>query len=53
MIETGAGIYVYKYEVEKIKQFLFIDLHICFYLHEVENIHQYVLTKKYLKVETF
>ena len=31
---------------------LFISLHTCFHLHEVENIHQYVFIKKYLMIST-
>ena len=46
-IKTKAGICGCKYEVEKI---LLIYLHICFYLHEVENTHQYIFTKKYLMI---
>ena len=52
MIETGVGICVYKCKVEKNETILSISLHICFHLHEVENIHQYVFTKKYLMIYT-
>ena len=52
MIETGAGICVYMCEVEKNKTILSISLHICFHLHEVENIDQYVFTKRYLMIYT-
>ena len=31
---------------------LLISLHICFHLHEVENIHEYLSTKKYLMIYT-
>ena len=39
---------------KKLKDFiyLFIYLRICLYLHEVENIHQYVFSKKYLMIYT-
>ena len=46
MIETGAGIWVYKYKVEKNQTILFISLHISFHLHEVQH------TKKYLMINT-
>ena len=39
MIETEAGICVYKYKIEKNWTILYISVHICFHLHEVENIH--------------
>ena len=52
MIETEAGICVYKYKVEKNRTILFFSLHIRFHLHEVKNIHQYVFTKKYLMIYT-
>ena len=50
MTGTGAGICVYKYEVDKNQMISFISLHICFHLHELESFHQYVFTKKYLMI---
>ena len=47
MIETKAEICVYKYKVEKNLAILFISLHICFHLHEVENVHQKVFNDLY------
>ena len=47
MIETKAEICVYKYKVEKNLAILFISLHICFHLHEVENVHQKVSNDLY------
>ena len=52
MMETGAGICIYKCEVEKNLTILFISLHIWFLLHVVKNIHQYLFTKKYLVIYT-
>ena len=52
MIDTEAVMFVYKYEVAKYLTIFFYFFTYWFHFHEVENIQQYVFTKKYLMIYT-